>query len=252
MLTITNTLWRSPRSGLQVICPAWEILKLNKTIKGEVRTINDRNIYERRSCMKNNGKSPTFKFVSGEERRPSEVQRVSRGWRLSGATHSSADLTWIRKRLKIQAPELSELESVELELGSCCSDLDKQVLDEIRRTRRRQFESPISSLGRVMPPSDFVLDSSWSSFSQTKKNWPERLLPGPSTPQTLAHMWNSFSPEHPLQTNTFLRTFSAESCLWNEMKWSHVTCTRCRYAVAVEAIVNGEIWKMASAPRSIF
>ena len=42
-------------------------------IKGEVRTINDRNICERRSCMKNNGKSPTSKFVSGEERRPSEV-----------------------------------------------------------------------------------------------------------------------------------------------------------------------------------
>ena len=34
---------------------------------------------------------------------------------------------------------------------------------------------PISSLDRVMPPSDFVLDSSRSSFSQTKKNWPERL-----------------------------------------------------------------------------
>ena len=67
------------------------------TLKGEVHTINDRNICERRSCMKNNGKSPTFKFVPGEERRPSEVQRVSRGWRLPGATHSSADLTWIRK-----------------------------------------------------------------------------------------------------------------------------------------------------------
>ena len=65
--------------------------------KGKVRTINDRNICERRSCMKNNGKSPTFKFVSGEERRPSEVQRVSLGWPLPGATHSSADLTWIRK-----------------------------------------------------------------------------------------------------------------------------------------------------------
>ena len=35
---------------------------------------------------------------------------------------------------------------------------------------------PISSLGRVMAPGDFVLDSSWSSFSQTKKNWPERRL----------------------------------------------------------------------------
>ena len=32
-------------------------------VKGEVRTINDRNICERRSCMKNNGKSPTFIFL---------------------------------------------------------------------------------------------------------------------------------------------------------------------------------------------
>ena len=78
-----------------------------------------------------NGKSPTFKFVSGEERRPSEVHRVSWGWRLPGATHSSADPTWIRKWLEIQAAELPELESVELELGSCCSDLDKQLSDEI-------------------------------------------------------------------------------------------------------------------------
>ena len=57
---------------------------------------------------------------------------------------------------------------------------------------------PISSLGRVMPPSDFVLDSSRWFFSQTKKNWLERLLPRPSTPQTLTHMWNSFSSELPL------------------------------------------------------
>ena len=70
-----------------------EVRYLEGHISWEVRTINDRNICERRSCMKNNGKSPTFKFVSGEERRPSEVQRVSRGWRLPGATHSSADLT---------------------------------------------------------------------------------------------------------------------------------------------------------------
>ena len=88
-------------------------------VKGEVRTINDRNICERKSCMKNNGKSPTFKFISGQERRSSEVQRVSRGWRLPGATRSSADPTWIRKGLEIQAPELSEVEIVELELGSC-------------------------------------------------------------------------------------------------------------------------------------
>ena len=91
--------------------------------------------------MKNNGKSPTFKFVSGEERRPSEVQWVSRNWRLPGATHSSADLTWIWKWLEIQAPELSELEGVELELGSCCSDLDKQVSDEICRTWRDHLRS---------------------------------------------------------------------------------------------------------------
>ena len=81
-------------------------------------------------------------MVSGQERRPSEVQGVSRGWRLPGAMHSSADPTWIRKWLEIQAPELSEVESVELELGSCCSDLDKQVSDEMCRTRKRQFEIP--------------------------------------------------------------------------------------------------------------
>ena len=50
---------------------------------------------------------------------------------------------------------------------------------------------PISSLGHVMPPSDFVLDSSQSSFSQMKENWPERLLPRPSTPQTLTHTASS-------------------------------------------------------------
>ena len=44
--------------------------------------------------------------------------------------------------LEIQAPELSEPESVELELGSCCSDLDKQVSDKICWTRKRQFEIP--------------------------------------------------------------------------------------------------------------
>ena len=109
-------------------------------LEGEVRTINDRNICERRSCMKNNGKRPAFKFVSLEERRPSEVLRDYRGWRLPCATHSSADLTKIRKWLEIQAPELSELESVECELVSCRSDLDKQVSDEICRTQKRQFE----------------------------------------------------------------------------------------------------------------
>ena len=36
----------------------------------------------------------------------------------------------------------AELEGVELELGSCCSDLDKQVSDEVCRTGKRQFEIP--------------------------------------------------------------------------------------------------------------
>ena len=147
--------------------------------------------------MKNNGKSPTCTFVSGEERRPSEVQLVSRAWRLPGATHSSADLTWIQKWLKIQAPELSELESVGLELGSCCSEFDKLCVGWDMSDSEATVWDPISSLGRVMPASDFVLDSSRSSFSQTKKNWQERLLPRPSTPQTLTHMWNSFSSELP-------------------------------------------------------
>ena len=38
--------------------------------------------------------------------------------------------------------ELELVEGVELELGSRCSDLDKQVLDEICRTRKRPFEIP--------------------------------------------------------------------------------------------------------------
>ena len=53
--------------------------------------------------------------------------------------------------LEIQAPELSELESVELELGSCCSDFDKQVWDERCRTRKRQFEIPFCLSARHAP-----------------------------------------------------------------------------------------------------
>ena len=66
----------------------------------------------------------------------------------AGATHSSADLTWIRKWLEIQAPEL---ESVELELGSCCSDFDKHVSDEVCWTRKRQFEIPFCLLAVSCP-----------------------------------------------------------------------------------------------------
>ena len=53
----------------------------------------------------------------------------------------------------------------------------------------------------IDPQCDHVIScniDSRSSFSQTKKNWPERLLPRPSTPQTLTHIWNSFSSELPL------------------------------------------------------
>ena len=69
------------RTGFSTLWTALTHGQLRVFLKGEVRAINDRNICERRSCMKNNGKSPTFKFVSGEERRSSEVQRVSRRWR---------------------------------------------------------------------------------------------------------------------------------------------------------------------------
>ena len=141
-----KTKWSQEESRQAQISLHFDLQLLMIWFKGdhgpEVRTTNDRNICERRSCMKNNGKSPTFKFVSGEERRPSEVQRISRGWRLPGATHSSADPTWIRKWLGLQAPELPELKSVEIELGSCCFDLDNKVSDKICRARKKQFEIP--------------------------------------------------------------------------------------------------------------
>ena len=172
-------------------------------IKGEIRTINDRNICERRSCMKNNGESPTFKFVSGEERRPSELQWVSRGWRLPGATHSSADPTWIRKWLGIQAPELSELKSVEIELGSCCFDLDNKASDEICRTRKKQYLRSHFVFRPRHAPEWLRARFPRSSFSQTKKNWPERLLPRLSIPQTLTQTLNSFSSELPLANGAF-------------------------------------------------
>ena len=203
--------------------------------------------------MKNNGKSPTFKFVSGEERRPSEVQTVSRGLHLPGATHSSADLTWIRKWLEIQAPELSELESVELELGSCCSDLDKQVSGETCRTRKRQFEIPF----RLQPAScPFVLDSSRSSFSQRKKNWPERLLPRPSKPQTLTYRWNSFPPNLPFNVRTCVKMHHLESStgssphralLWKGCpRFCQSWCLMCRSILEIDACVCTGVcgWRM--------
>ena len=74
-----------------------------------------------------------------------ERRDVRRKFRESlGAGASLAPRTRQRIPLgsEIQAPELSELEIVELEFGSCCSDSDKQVSDEICRTRKRQFETP--------------------------------------------------------------------------------------------------------------
>ena len=98
--------------------------------------------------------------------------------RLPGTTHSSADLTWIRKWLEIQAPELSELESVELELGCCCSDLDEQVSDEICRTRKRQFEIPFrlwaASCPRVtssLEPGPTLVDMVTTGFHHINNGW---------------------------------------------------------------------------------
>ena len=124
--------------GAQVNSLAKREVNAKQWFKGEVRTINDRNICERRSCMKNNGKSPIFKFVSGEERRPSEVQRVSRAWRhaLVSGSHLDPKMTG-----NSGSGAVSRLESV-VELGSCCSNLDKQVSDEICGNRKRQFEIP--------------------------------------------------------------------------------------------------------------
>ena len=150
----------------------------------------------KRSCMKTNGKSPTFKFVPGEERRLSEVQRVSWSWRLPGAMPMSADLTWIRKWLEKT-----------IFFANATTERRKTRLNRSRRPVKtgpglagvvtRPIWDPTLSSGRVGPPSDFVLDSSGLSLSQTKENWQERLLPRPSTPQTLTHMWNSLSSELP-------------------------------------------------------
>ena len=90
-----SCLWRGTES-----CIAGFGRLSNPRLKGDVRTINNRNICEIRSCMKNNGKGPTFKFVPREERRPSEVQRASRSRCLTGAVPMSADPTWIRKWLE--------------------------------------------------------------------------------------------------------------------------------------------------------
>ena len=88
------------------------------------------------------------------------------------------------------------------------TDVQDCTLDQSRRPVKsgsglagvvtRTIWDPTLSSGRVVPPRDFVLDSSGLSFSQTKENWWERLLPSPSTPQTLTHMRNSFSSELPL------------------------------------------------------
>ena len=57
---------------------------------------------------------------------------------------------------------------------------------------------PISSLGRVMPPSDFVLDSPRVVFLANEEELTGKTFTTSSTPQTLTYMWNSFSSELPL------------------------------------------------------
>ena len=111
--------------------------------KGEVRTINDRNICEIRGCMKNNGKSRTFKFVPGEERRPSEVQRVSRSWRLPGATPMSANLTWIRKWLESIVFFGSATTDQRARLDSIDHDVQSRPGQDWQEWSRDQFEIPL-------------------------------------------------------------------------------------------------------------
>ena len=168
-----------------------------KPVKGEVRTINDRNICEIKSCMKKIAKVPLSnsflerrdarrKFSEslgvGASRAPRTRQRISLG----------SENDWKLRLRGCQSWKASSL------------SLGVVVPTQINKYRMRSV-----GLGRdhlrshfvFRPrhaPSDFVLDFSGSFFSQTKKSWPERFLPRPSTPQTLTHMWNSFSSELPL------------------------------------------------------
>ena len=62
-------------------------------------------------------------FLERRDARGKISDSLGAGASLAPCTRPSADLTWIRKWLEVQAAELSELESVEPELGSCCSNL---------------------------------------------------------------------------------------------------------------------------------
>ena len=88
--------------------------------------------------MKNNGKSPTFQFVSGETTvgNSASLSGLAPPWR-----HALVSGSHVDPKMK-KAPELSERESVEIELGSRCFDLGNGVSDEICRTRKKEFEIP--------------------------------------------------------------------------------------------------------------
>ena len=131
-------------------------------------------------------KSRIFKFVSGEKRRPSKVQRQSRSWRLPGTAPMSADFTWIRKWLERIVLFASATTDRRARLDSrsiAASGQDRARTDVVTRP----IWDPTLSSGCVVPSSDFVLHSSGLSFLQAKENWRERLLPRPSTQQTLTH-----------------------------------------------------------------
>ena len=75
------------------------------------------------------------------------------------------------------APKLSDLKSVELELGSCCSDFDKKVSDEICRTRKRQFEIPFRPLAASCPQvTSCLIPPGRLSRKRRRTNWKDFYL----------------------------------------------------------------------------
>ena len=81
--------------------------------------------------MKNNGKSPNSNsFLERRDDRRKFSESLGNDASLAPRTRQRISLG-SENDLEIQAPEPPELECVELELGSFCSDLDKQVSDEM-------------------------------------------------------------------------------------------------------------------------
>ena len=151
----------------------------------------------RRSCMKNNWKSPTFKLVPGEESRPLQVQRVSRSRRLPGTAPVSADLIWTRKWVGMSVLKLFARATTDRRARLKSRSTATSGSDRARTGRSHAANLRSHFVIRACRAPEWLRAqfSSGLSLSETKENWRERRLPRPSTPQTLTHTWNSFSSE---------------------------------------------------------